>query len=138
MSWESPRWGFVNALSKAREQMVTAISAKSRIAKYRAKRDFARTPEPAGKKAVPSSSTLRFVIQRHDARRLHYDLRLELDGVFKSWAVTRGPSLNPHDKRLAVEVEDHPLEYGDFEGTIPKGQYGGGTVQLWDRGYWIS
>ena len=117
--------------------MAKAISAKSRVTKYRAKRDFAKTSEPTGKKALPSSSALRFVVQRHDARRLHYDLRLELDGVFKSWAVTRGPSLNPHDKRLAVEVEDHPLEYGDFEGTIPKGQYGGGTVQLWDRGYWM-
>ena len=117
--------------------MAKAHSTKSRLTTYRAKRDFATTTESTGKKEVPSSSTLRFVIQRHDARRLHYDFRLELDGVFKSWAVTRGPSLDPHDKRLAVEVEDHPLDYGDFEGTIPKGQYGGGTVQLWDRGYWI-
>jgi bifunctional non-homologous end joining protein LigD len=103
---------------------------------YRAKRDFGKTAEPSGESAVAPSKRLRFVIQKHAATRLHYDLRLELDGVFKSWAVTRGPSLDPHDRRLAVEVEDHPLDYGDFEGTIPKGQYGGGTVQLWDRGYW--
>src|SRR6202789_234401 len=111
-------------------------SAHKKLASYQAKRDFAKTNEPSGKAKAAPSKRLRFVIQKHDATRLHYDLRLELDGVFKSWAVTRGPSLDPHDKRLAVEVEDHPLDYGDFEGTIPKGQYGGGTVQLWDRGYW--
>jgi bifunctional non-homologous end joining protein LigD len=117
--------------------MARARLIKSRLAKYRAKRDLPKTAEPAGKQAAPSSSKLRFILQRHDATRLHYDLRLELDGVFKSWAVTRGPSLDPRDKRLAAEVEDHPLDYGDFEGVILKGQYGGGTVQLWDRGYWI-
>ena len=110
---------------------------KGSLATYRSKRDFEKTAEPSGSAVVASGKGLRFVIQRHDATRLHYDFRLELDGVFKSWAVTRGPSLDPHDKRLAVEVEDHPLDYGDFEGTIPKGQYGGGTVQLWDRGLWI-
>src|SRR5665213_758053 len=110
--------------------------SKAALSTYRQKRDFAKTTEPAGKTAVAASKHLRFVIQKHAASRLHYDLRLELDGVFKSWAVTRGPSVDPADKRLAVEVEDHPLDYGDFEGTIPKGQYGGGTVQLWDRGFW--
>ncbi|HWV97039.1 MAG TPA: DNA ligase D [Xanthobacteraceae bacterium] len=112
--------------------------AKGKLARYRAKRDFNVTAEPSGKAVVKASKQRRFVIQKHDATRLHYDLRLELDGVFKSWAVTRGPSLDPADKRLAVEVEDHPLDYGDFEGTIPKGQYGGGTVMIWDRGYWTS
>ena len=104
---------------------------------YRAKRDFAKTAEPSGRMRAAPSARLRFVVQKHAARRLHYDLRLELDGVFKSWAVAKGPSADPADKRLAIEVEDHPLDYGDFEGTIPRGEYGGGTVQLWDRGYWI-
>ena len=108
----------------------------SSLSKYRSKRDFQKTAEPSGETAVASSPRRRFVIQKHDASRLHYDFRLELDGVFKSWAVTRGPSLDPREKRLAVEVEDHPLDYGDFEGTIPEGEYGGGTVMIWDRGYW--
>lgn len=110
--------------------------AADKLSTYKKKRDFKQTKEPSGAAAVKPANRLRFIIQKHDATRLHYDLRLELDGVFKSWAVTKGPSLDPHDKRLAVEVEDHPLGYGDFEGTIPKGQYGGGTVMLWDRGYW--
>jgi len=109
---------------------------KASLARYREKRNFKQSAEPSGRLAVTPSTQLRFVIQKHAATRLHYDLRLELDGVFKSWAVTKEPSVDPSDKRLAVEVEDHPLDYGDFEGTIPKGQYGGGTVQLWDRGYW--
>ncbi len=109
---------------------------KESLARYQEKRDFTQTAEPSGHRAVLPSKRLRFVIQKHAASRLHYDLRLELDGVFKSWAVTKGPSIDPADKRLAVEVEDHPLDYGDFEGTIPQGKYGGGTVQLWDRGFW--
>src|SRR6202789_3418876 len=111
--------------------------ARPELSVYRAKRDFSKTAEPSGRTRAPSSPRLRFVVQKHAARRLHYDLRLEFDGVFKSWAVAKGPSLDPAEKRLAIEGEDHPLDYGDFEGTIPRGEYGGGTVQLWDRGYWI-
>jgi DNA ligase D-like protein (predicted 3'-phosphoesterase) len=104
------------------------------LSAYHAKRDFTRTAEPRGKKSAAKGHL--YVIQKHDATRLHFDFRLELDGVLKSWAITRGPSLDPGEKRLAVHVEDHPLDYGDFEGTIPKGEYGGGTVMLWDIGTW--
>ena len=102
--------------------------------RYNAKRDFTKTAEPAG--TLASGSGNRFIVQKHDASRLHWDFRLEIDGVLKSWAVTRGPSLDPDQKRLAVRTEDHPLSYGDFEGTIPAGEYGGGTVMLWDDGSW--
>src|SRR6185503_4594219 len=101
---------------------------------YQSKRRFNVTAEPRGKQVKRRGHA--FVIQKHAATRLHYDLRLELDGVMKSWAVTRGPSLVPGEKRLAVEVEDHPIEYNKFEGTIPAGEYGGGTVMIWDRGTW--
>jgi len=110
--------------------------ASPKLARYREMRDFSRTAEPSGNDKVVPSEALRFVIQKHAASHLHFDLRLEYEGTFKSWAVPKGPSLDPADRRLAMEVEDHPLDYGDFEGTIPKGQYGGGTVLLWDRGYW--
>jgi bifunctional non-homologous end joining protein LigD len=103
---------------------------------YRAKRDFTRTAEPSGKASRRKPGGFRYLIQKHAATRLHFDLRLELDGVLLSWAVPNGPSLNPRDRRLAVRTEDHPLDYGDFEGTIPKGEYGGGTVMLWDEGTW--
>jgi bifunctional non-homologous end joining protein LigD len=112
------------------------LVATRKLSVYRKKRNFRKTSEPSGTRTVARAARLRFVIQKHAATRLHYDLRLELAGVFKSWAVTRQPSFDTRVKRLAVEVEDHPLDYGDFEGTIPKGQYGAGTVQLWDRGYW--
>jgi len=110
------------------------MPATASLDRYHRKRDFGATAEPRGKRLKANS--FRYLIQKHDARRLHYDLRLELDGVLKSWAVTRGPSLDPKERRLAVHVEDHPVDYGTFEGTIPQGQYGGGTVMLWDRGTW--
>jgi bifunctional non-homologous end joining protein LigD len=124
------------ARKPARKAAKKPGAAAANLKKYQSMRDFSVTAEPSGRQAVAKTGALRFVIQKHAATRLHYDFRLEWDGTFKSWAVTRGPSLNPADKRLAVEVEDHPLDYGDFEGTIPKGQYGGGTVMLWDRGTW--
>jgi bifunctional non-homologous end joining protein LigD len=104
------------------------------LADYKAKRDFGNTPEPGATRARQKGDS--FVIQKHAARRTHFDFRLEHDGVLKSWAVTKGPSLDPSQKRLAVRTEDHPLDYGGFEGVIPKGEYGGGPVMLWDEGSW--
>src|SRR5215475_6087199 len=107
------------------------------LEQYHAKRDFRITGEPRGKKRRSKAAGGSYVIQKHDATRLHYDLRLEHDGVLWSWAVTRGPSLDPSEKRLAVHVEDHPVEYASFEGIIPEGEYGAGTVIVWDEGTWV-
>lgn len=113
-------------------------SAREQLSEYRRKRDFGKTAEPEGgaTKRKPGDKRLQFVIQKHAATNLHYDLRLELDDVMKSWAVPKGPHPDPAVKRLAMQVEDHPVEYNAFEGTIPKGEYGGGTVMLWDRGWY--
>lgn len=112
------------------------LSHFGRLAEYNRKRHFGVTPEPQGKSGRPNRKTLEFVVQKHRASRLHYDFRLEHDGVMLSWAVPKGPSTDPANKRFAMQTEDHPIEYNQFEGVIPEGEYGGGTVMIWDRGTW--
>jgi len=131
---KSPTKATARTSTTKRSTAGSTSSASAPLAEYNRKRDFSRTKEPEGRVPKKKGKQLEFVIQKHAASHLHYDFRLELDGVMKSWAVPKGPSLDPSVRRLAMEVEDHPISYNTFEGTIPQGEYGGGTVMLWDRG----